>query len=145
MRLSLILALGFLLAIGTTRGAFAQETTHEGKHAAPATPAPSGSAQATDTAQPMDKMGMKMGQKGMEKGQKGMGMGQGEMGMQPMDEQMKALHDHSKMMEGVTDPKKLDAEMKKQMMDDMMETMMKSHPSAPAAAPTAPHPSGGHM
>jgi hypothetical protein len=120
----MIIALGLLLAIGAS-SAFAQGTSHEGHEGhegTTATPAPSGSEQPG-------------------------GMGQGGrsmcMEMKDMHAHMQAMKDHSKMMEGVTDQKKLDAEMKKhmRMMDDMMESMMKCHEhSATGAAPVGAKP-----
>ena len=138
MRFSTTLALGFLLAIGIPEGISAHQMGDMGEHAMPPSPEPTKGGQPMEPAQPMGEMGMEMGQKGM---------GTCGMCMTPMDEQMTALQDHSKMMEGITDQKKLAAEMKKhmRMMDGMMETMMKSHASSPAPAPPAPHPSGGHM
>ncbi len=57
---------------------------------------------------------------------------------------MQAMRDHSKMMDGITDPKKLDTEMKKhmRMMDDMMESMMMGHGAATTAAPSPTAPMG---
>ena len=59
-----------------------------------------------------------------------------------MHAHMKAMHEHSRMMQGISDPKRLDEEMKKhmRMMDEMMEAMMKAHGSAPAPsdAPQTP-------
>jgi hypothetical protein len=77
-----------------------------------------------------------MGPGGMGPGGKGMGMG---MGMKEMHAHMQAMKDHSKMMEGITDQKKLDTEMKKhmRMMDDMMESMMKSEEHPATGVPPA--------
>jgi hypothetical protein len=52
---------------------------------------------------------------------------------------MRALHDHSKMMEGITDQKKLAEEMKKhtRMLDEMMEQMMQAEMgTAPTETPS---------
>ena len=61
-----------------------------------------------------------------------------------MAAQMQAMKDHSKMMEGITDQKKLDSEMKKhmRMMDAMMESMMTSHGAPTPAAPSTTPPMG---
>lgn len=60
--------------------------------------------------------------------------------MADMHAHMKAMHEHSRMMHGISDPKRLDEEMKKhmRMMDEMMEAMMKTHGSASAPS-DAPH------
>ena len=130
MRTLAIVALGLLLTIGASR-AFAQEPSHEG-HEGMAAPEPSGGDQ------PMEKEpGHPMGPGGMGKGM-GHGMEMG-MGTKHMEAQMQAMKDHSKMMEGITDQKKLDVEMKKhmRMMDDMMESMMNCQ-----GAPSSPPPAG---
>lgn len=61
-------------------------------------------------------------------------------GMADMHAHMQAMHEHSRMMEGIGDPAQLGEEMKKhmRMMDEMMEAMMKTHGSA-AAPSNAPH------
>lgn len=130
MRTLTTIALGLMLMLGGS-SAFAQEPSHEGHEGMAGTPAPSGSDQ------PMEKGGA--GGKGM--GQHGMGMG---MGMKEMHAHMQAMKDHSKMMEGITDQKKLDVEMKKhmRMMDDMMESMMKSQEPPATAAPSSAPPVG---
>ena len=121
MRTLTIVALGLLLALGASR-AFAQDTPHEGHGGASATPAPSGSDQPVEKSHPMGSGGKSMG-----------------MGMKEMHAHMQAMKDHSKMMEGITDQKKLDTEMKKhmRMMDDMMESMMKHEEHPATAAPPA--------
>lgn len=127
---TLTIVLGLLLAISAS-GAFAQETSHEGHGGTAATPAPSGGQQ------PMEKeTEHETGAGGMRHGGMGMGMG---MSMKEMHAHMQAMKDHSKMMEGITDQKKLDVEMKKhmRMMDDMMESMMKSQEHGAAGAPPA--------
>lgn len=128
MRTLTTVALALMLALGAS-SALAQETSHEGHEGTSATPPPSGTGQPTEkgTGHPMGPGGM---------GHGGMGMG-----MKEMHAHMQAMKDHSKMMEGITDQKKLDVEMKKhmRMMDDMMESMMKSQEhSAPAASPGSP-------
>lgn len=137
MRTLTTIALGLLLVLGGS-SAFAQEPSHEG-HEGMTTPAPSGSDQ------PMEKEpGHPMGPGGMGMG-KGMGHGKGMgMGMKEMHAHMQAMKDHSKMMEGITDQKQLDVEMKKhmRMMDEMMESMMKNHESHAPAAPSSAPPAG---
>ena len=128
MRTLTIVVLGLLLAIGAS-GAVAQETSHEGHEGTGVTPAPSATQQPTEkgTAHPMGPGGMGSG---------GMAMG---AGMKEMHAHMQAMKDHSKLMEGITDQKKLDVEMKKhmRMMDDMMESMMKSQEHPATGAPPA--------
>jgi hypothetical protein len=127
MRTPTIVALGLLLTIGPSR-AFAQDTSsHETHEGTSATPAPSGSDQPTEkgASHPMGPGGM---------GHGGMGMG-----MKEMHAHMQAMKEHSKMMEGITDQKKLDTEMKKhmRMMDDMMESMMKHEQHETPGVPPA--------
>ena len=126
MRTFTTIVLGLMLAMGAS-GAFAQDTPHEGHGGTSATPAPGGSDQPMGTAHPMGPDGKPMG-----------------MGMKDMQAHMQAMKDHSKMMEGITDQKKLDTEMKKhmRMMDDMMESMMKSHGAPTTVAPSTPPPMG---
>ncbi len=116
MRTLTIVVLGLLLAIGAS-GSFAQEASHEDHERTGVTPAPSAAQQPTEkgTAHPMG------------------------AGMKPMHAHMQAMKDHSKLMEGITDQKKLDVEMKKhmRMMDDMMESMMKHHEHSATGAPPA--------
>ncbi len=61
-------------------------------------------------------------------------------GMADMHAHMQAMHEHSRMMEGISDPARLGEEMKKhmRMMDAMMEAMMDGRGSAPAPG-DAPH------
>lgn len=146
MRTLTTIALGLMLVLGASR-AFAQEPSHEGHEGTTTAPAPGEGDQPMEKepAHPMGPGGMGKGMgHGMEMGQ-GMGMGQGKgmcMG-KDMPSCMQAMKDHSKMMEGITDQKKLDVEMKKhmRMMDDMMESMMNSQghsaPGAPSSAPPA--------
>ena len=114
-----------MLALGAA-GSFAEEGNHEGHGQQP------------DAHQDMSGshsgMGHGMGRKATGMGGSGMQHG---MGMHDMHERMGALHDHSKMMEGITDQKKLAEEMKKhmRMMDEMMEQLMQRN-MEPTHAPS---------
>lgn len=103
-----LMALGLLLSLG---GSVALAEGEHGGHGAK-TEAPTAQ---TDRGG-MGHMGMEMGKSGMQRG----------MDMHDMHARVQALHDHSKMMEGMTDQKALAEEMKKhmRMMDEMMEKMM---------------------
>lgn len=103
------------LALCWPLAAFAQESAHE-KHGAAAPAPPTGAHSSAPVA---------------DQGQHG--------AMADMHARMKAMHEHSRMMDVLSDPKQRDEEMKKhmRMMDEMMEAMMKAHDSA--TAPGAPH------
>jgi choline dehydrogenase-like flavoprotein len=123
MRTITAMAVGFLLILGAA-GSLAEEASHEGHGSPP------GAHQ--DMSPPSAGMGHQMGQHGTQ--MHGPSMQHG-MGMHAVHEQMQAIHDHSRTMEGITDQKKLMQEMKEhmRMMDQMMEQMMENQM---AAAPT---------
>lgn len=77
------------------------------------------------------------GHKGMDMGKSGMQHG---MDMGDMHAHMKAMHEHSTMMDGMTDDKALGEEMKKhmRMMDEMMEKMMQRYMQGGAETPPTP-------
>ena len=56
-------------------------------------------------------------------------------GMREMHEQMRAIREHSRMMDGITDPEQLSEEMKKhkRMMDEMMEKIVEEQMKAMSA------------
>lgn len=133
MRMITVMTLGFLLALGAA-GSFAEEGDHTGHQ-------PQADAH-QDTSGSHSGMGMGTGM--------GHGMGQHmdhsamqhDTGMRDMHQQMQALHDHAKMMEGITDPKRLAEEMKKhtRMLNDMIEQMEQAAGEpAPAHAPGEAH------
>ncbi len=101
-KISAVLALTLALALAPLESV--AEEGHEGQTAK------SGSESSTDH------KGMDMGESGMQHG----------MNMGDMHTQMKGMHEHSKMMEGMTDDKALAEEMKKhmRMMDEMMEKIL---------------------
>jgi hypothetical protein len=122
-----VMTLGFLLALGAA-GSFAEEGDHAGHE-------PQAGAH-QDTSGSHSGMGMGMGHgMGRESAQMGHSAMQHDM---DMHERMRTLHDHSKMMAGITDQKKLADEMKKhtRMLNDMIEQMTQTTGEpAPTEAP----------
>lgn len=121
------LAVGMLLSLGGSV-ALAEEghESHGATTEAPTTQMDQGG---------MRQMGMQMGKSGMAHGD-------------DMQARMQSLHDHSKMMEGMTDQTALSDEMKKhmRMMDEMMEKMMNAMMDKPMTEkPMKEKPMGGHM
>jgi len=116
MRLITVMTLGFLLALGAV-GSFAEEGDHAGHEVQ------------SDSHQDMSGshsgMGHGMGGMGAQMGHSAV---QHDTCMHDMHERMRTLHDHSTMMEGITDQKQLAEELEKhtRMLSEMMEQMTKA-------------------